>query len=116
MLSPVCFVGISTAVAKPCLGSGLCSPWFYNETSGFPRLSDFHFMKFYYRAGPSQASHYSINTEGTSSKIFLQKSRGSPSDKDFAAEKWYCKGGPLAFGGKCGRGEFGGYLSVGNGA
>lgn len=71
-------------------------------------------MKFYYRAGPSQASHYSVNTTGTGSKIFVWKSRGSSSDKDFPAEKCYCKEGPLAFGGKCGRGEFGDYLWFGN--
>jgi len=64
-------------------------------------------MKFYYRAGPSQASHYSIDTAGTGSKMFLQKSRGSSSDRDLAAEKGYCKGGPLAFGDESGGGEFG---------
>lgn len=81
--------GIGTS--KLYLTSGLGFPRSYSKTSGFPRLSDSHFMMFYYRAGLSQASHYSINTVGTGSKMFLQKSRGSSSDKDFAAEKWYCK-------------------------
>lgn len=69
--------------SKLCLASGLCFPQSYSETSGFPRLSDSHFMMFYYRVRLSQASHYSINTVGTGSKMFLQKNRGSSSDKDF---------------------------------
>lgn len=102
----MCYVSICTVLAKPRLASGLCSPWSYNETSGLPRLSDSHFMKFYY--GEVLLKPFSfIDTAGTGRKVFLQKSRGSSSDKDFAAEKWYCKGGPLAFGDKFGRGEFG---------
>lgn len=40
-------------------------------------------MMLYYRVRLSQASHYSISTVGTGSKMFLQKNRGSSSDKDF---------------------------------
>lgn len=92
----MCYVSIHTVLAKPRLASGLCSPWSHDETSGLPRLSDSHFMKFYYRTGPSQASLVSLSTQqARAGKSFCRRAEEALQTRTLLQRSGTAKGGHL---------------------